>query len=437
MSFDTFRPPLERLLAQRLGYRLRARDQVPLTQCVTQYLAQHKSLSLETYLTLLDDEQGKAWQALLQVLLNPETYFFRDLPQLQVLENILLPERVAQRRKARVLRLWSAGCSTGEEAYTLAILCHTALTRLGENPESWFIDVVGTDINEAALQTARGGLYSAWSFRQMDPELKARWFIQRDSSWQVTASLQRLVRFLPLNLNESTHFPQSRQQMDIIVCRNVFLYLLPEHIAAIVEGFQGCLTTGGYLLCGHSELPFLRASALERQFFPGSVTYKKREETPLSPSLPSLLVPTPVSVRVSEPVADSDTLAQAQLFADGGNYEQAEALCNRLLIPSPLDSALYILKARIAELRGLENEALEHWEKAIFLDPRQVPSYIELASLYERQGDWPAALRHWNRAEALLANLPSTQLIGSEAPLTVLALQVYVRQAQEKARQNA
>lgn len=437
MSFDILCDRVERLLTERLGYQLRSRDRDSLRRFVVQYLARHRSLSPKTYLTLLEEEQSGEWQAILQSVLNPETYFFRDQPQLQVLENKLLTERVMQRRNTRVLRLWSAGCSTGEEAYTLAILCHRTLKRLGENPENWSIDVLGTDINEAALQTARDGLYSNRSFRQMDPELRERWFNRNGDYWQISPALQRLVRFLPLNLNETTRYSPDRQQMDIIVCRNVFLYLLPERVAAIVEGFQDRLTAGGYLLCGHSELPDRKAASLKRHSFPGTVTYQKLQEATLPTASSSVRVPDQASLRAKPSAPDNDELAQAYTYADRGNYEQAQVLCNRLLLQRPLDPALYALKARIAELLGHENEALQCWHKALLLDPRQVQSWIELASLYEQRSDWAAALRHWKRAEDLLEYLPSTQIIGSEVPLTALALQTYVRQAQVKARQNA
>jgi len=189
-----------------------------------------------------------------------ETYFFREMSQLTNFADELLPELIARRRSHRSLRIWSAGCSTGEEPYSLAML-------LSERPEleGWEIEITATDISRRVLQHARQAVYRENSFRSADPAYVARFFRKTADGMQLRPAPRRLVTFIRLNLLD-----QARQrliwEMDAIFCRNVLIYFDQEAKQRAADLFYEKLSPGGYLLLGHAEsllhmaTPFLRRS---------------------------------------------------------------------------------------------------------------------------------------------------------------------------------
>lgn len=192
-------------------------------------------------------------QALASQVTVGETYFFRDKPLLAALEQHVLAPLVAERRAgSRRLRLMSAGCATGEEAYTLAML----LRRLLPDRTGWEATVLGVDVNERSLDKARAGVYSAWSFRRVDERLREAYFLREgDRRWRVRPELRAMVAFLRLNLAEDTYPSRlnGTADMDLVLCRNVLMYFVPEVAAAVVGRLRDCLAPGGFLVLAASE----------------------------------------------------------------------------------------------------------------------------------------------------------------------------------------
>ncbi|MCA9697842.1 MAG: protein-glutamate O-methyltransferase CheR, partial [Myxococcales bacterium] len=147
----------------------------------------------------------------------------------------------------RRLRIWSAGCSTGEEAYSLAML-----VKESELFEGWDVEIVGTDLNAAAIERARAAVYGASSFRVLSDERRARYFEPLDDGWQVRDELRALCRFERHNLVDLESRPIGLG-VDLVVCRNVLMYLSSEARLRIVSGFYDTLGPGGCLSLGHSE----------------------------------------------------------------------------------------------------------------------------------------------------------------------------------------
>jgi chemotaxis protein methyltransferase CheR len=186
---------------------------------------------------------------------NTETYFFREEQQLEVLADEILRERCRRRRFRQRLVIWCAGCSSGEEPFTVAMLLR--LSPLWETElRHWDVRILGTDICRKALRRARTGIYGPSSFKGLEPErrewIQRRFFTPEGDRFLVQEELRKSVTFLHLSLTD----PDAAGligEMDAILCRNVLMYFPPEVRLKVVRDFHGRLAPGGYLLLGHSE----------------------------------------------------------------------------------------------------------------------------------------------------------------------------------------
>jgi len=205
--------------------------------------------SFSEYVALLRGA-GEGQQELsvaVEAITTHETYFFREQFQLDAFREEVLPELARSRAGGLRLTLWSAGCSTGEEAYTLAILLlESGLFR------GWSLRVIGTDLSRKVLSVARQGVYGPSSFRTTDPALRDRYFEPVGESARVCDEVRALVSFRPQNLMDTGSIAASGP-VDVIFCRNVLMYLAGESRLKIALAFHEALIPGGYLFLGHSE----------------------------------------------------------------------------------------------------------------------------------------------------------------------------------------
>ena len=207
-------------------------------------------------------------------LTNNETYFFREQAQLQVFaEHVLrsLKEKKA-RTGERTLRLLSAGCSTGEEVHTLAMIVYDS----GQFFWNWDVEIVGMDVDEAALDKARKGVYYHNSFRGLSPALKQRHFSREGSGEKVKEPLRRMLSFRSGNLLEAASY-EGLGPFDAILCRNVLIYFSDEMIRRVIERFYDSLVPAGYLLLGHAESLSRITDSFTPIRFPGAMIYQRPE----------------------------------------------------------------------------------------------------------------------------------------------------------------
>lgn len=185
--------------------------------------------------------------AALDLLTSGETYFFRHQEQLSLLSRTILPSLAAANASSRRLTIWSAGCSSGEEAYTVAIL-------LSESGlfEGWNVRIFGHDLSHERIEHARQGCYFQGAFRSTNERIKRTYFDESGRIWQVKETLRRLCQFAPLNLLEK-HPEAFVGRVDLVLCRNVLIYLDERARSKVIENLYERLTPGGYLLLGHSE----------------------------------------------------------------------------------------------------------------------------------------------------------------------------------------
>jgi len=223
-------------------------------------------------LLLYGAEREEELSRVVDVLTTNETYFFREMNQLRALTEEIVPELVARRAGRRRLRLWSAGCSTGEEPYTLAIL-------LLEHPllAGWEPEIFASDISQRVLQVARRGVYTASSFRCTEPGYRERYFEPVDAgSSRVVEPVRRLVTFGQLNLLAPEQWT-ILGQFDVILCRNVMIYFNAEGKRKMVESFHRKLDGGGFLLLGHAESLMNVTTAFTLRHFRHDMVYQKPE----------------------------------------------------------------------------------------------------------------------------------------------------------------
>lgn len=205
----------------------------------------------DQYLALLTTGpyQAEEFQELLDRVGINETSFFRDESQLQVLGRQILPVLLDARLESRHLRIWSAGCSTGEEPYTLAIMLHRLLgARLAE----WHIEILGTDISERVVRTARTAVYASAVACSIPDAIRAQYLREVDGKWHVRDEIRDLVSFQVHNLND-TMSTRARGTWDVILCRNVMMYFDQARRARVVRTFYEHLAGDGVLIVGRGE----------------------------------------------------------------------------------------------------------------------------------------------------------------------------------------
>jgi chemotaxis protein methyltransferase CheR len=217
-----------------------------------------------------DPEAGHELSRMISLLTNNETYFFREMPQLLMLRDHLLPEfrEKGIARNEKRIKILSAGCSSGEEAYTLAMLTHDS----GSFFWGWDISIIGMDISERALESACQGIYYERSLRMTDPAYKKRYFIPNSGDFLVRDNIRNMVSFMWGNITT----PLPVRDFDIILCRNVFIYFSEGKMKSGVKNLHDALRPGGYLLLGHSETLTGISDEFETRRFPETIIYKKK-----------------------------------------------------------------------------------------------------------------------------------------------------------------
>jgi chemotaxis protein methyltransferase CheR len=220
-------------------------------------------------------QRDEELQRMASHITNNETYFFREQAQLQVFAEHVL-KRLKERKSggaSRSLRILSAGCSTGEEALTLAMIVYDSAQFFW----GWDVQIIGMDVDRAALEKARRALYFHNSFRSVAPAVIERHFVKQGSGAQVKEGVRRLARFVHGNLTDPASY-EGLAPLDAILCRNVLIYFSDTMIRRVVELFRAALAPGGFLLLGHAESLSRISDAFTPIRFPGAMIYQKPEQ---------------------------------------------------------------------------------------------------------------------------------------------------------------
>lgn len=230
------------------------------------------SVSDYIYRLTYQDREGRELQTLLNSLTTNETYFFRETNQLDAFANFNLPERLKEKKSRGdfVLRIWSAGCSSGEEPYTLAMILQNTIENIG----LWKIQIMATDIDTQILERAQEGVYDERSVRNVSPEYLKKYFLVTPEGFRVRANIKEMINFVHLNLYD--HQAVSRiRKVDFLFCRNVLIYFDDASRKAVVADFYDALAEGGFIYLGHSEALTRIHSAFEIRRAGGFIVHQK------------------------------------------------------------------------------------------------------------------------------------------------------------------
>jgi chemotaxis protein methyltransferase CheR len=238
-----------------------------------------KALGLKNYgeyyeFLRYDPGAHRELKALYAVITTNETSFYRNPPQLKILEDGLLKDLLEEQKNRGVqeLHIWSAGCSTGEEPYTLAMI---VLEILGPHLGGWKVEISATDLSEAVLVSARRGEYASYALRTTPDHIRQKYFEQVEGGrFRVKDMVRRLVTFHTVNLKDRGQL-RSLRRSHLIFCRNVLIYFDEAMKKQVISSFYDNLCPGAYLFIGHSESLHNISRAFTPQHHPGAIVYKK------------------------------------------------------------------------------------------------------------------------------------------------------------------
>jgi chemotaxis protein methyltransferase CheR len=367
-----------------------------------------------------------------------ETYFFRERKAFEALAMQVIPQLIERRGAERRLRVWSAGCCSGEEAYSLAILLQQCIP----DCHDWQISILATDVNERSLRKAAAGIYTEWSFRDAAPGFKESYFRRTaDGRYALHSQFKQSVKFAPLNLVDDS-FPSLATDtvaMDLILCRNVLMYFTPTQARKVAGNLRRALRDDGWLLTSAGD----GSHALTDDFTPvsmaGAILYRKKnvaEST--SSSTESVLVSSlepPVSSRELSIFVSSDTPLEietlpsveaqagshsqrARALANKGKLEEALHWCDRWVEGDASDAAARYLRAMVLQELGRAAEARRSLQHALYLYPQLVLAHFALGNLARTGGQHQDARRHFNNALELLRGCAPEELLPESDGLT-------------------
>lgn len=414
-----------------LGIRVADRASV-MSEVLARRAQQHASVT--AYLARLEAADAAELRALVAEVSIGETYFFRHAEQCQAYAD-LVPAIVAQRGHVRVL---SAGCSSGEEPYTLAILAR-------ERVDAQAVTIRAIDLNPVALARAKKARYSRWALRATSEARELRWFVPAGREVELVAELKHAVTFQEANLLGDAAW--TRERWDVIFCRNVVMYFSEERQGAVVRRLTSTLAPGGYLFLGHAETLRERPAELELCHSHGTFYYRRAGAQPLPEAsrtewhtdihsatarvnalVDGALAPahlddprelasiqtligeerfaeaTEALSRLPPAIARSDEgrLYTAIIQAHTGATAQAEEACRELLAANPRDARAHYL---LALCRGGSGDAIgseHHAREALTLEPRFAMAAVQLAFVLRRAGARAAAADQLTRAITLI-----------------------------------
>jgi chemotaxis protein methyltransferase CheR len=339
-----------------------------------------------------------------------ETYFFREPSVFDLLRYDLLPRIIgAQRGAERRIRLWSVGCSSGEEAYSLAILLHELLPP----DEAWDALVLGMDINPEALQKAEAGLYGDWSFRNPPAGLRQQYFDRTgDGRYAIKPAIRAHVRFSYCNLADASA-PMPLDTADLILCRNVLMYFVPVRASEAAQRLAHALKAGGWLLTTPAEASLIPIDDLESQTSAGHILYRKAcdqvQASNAGDPWGSTLLKTRILPQKRAAEARSDRSATPETIltlANRGRLAEALNVSQRCMEGDSSTPDGYFLQATLLQELGRPSLAVSALEKVLDLDPGFVMAHVMLGGLHRQMRQNEAAMRHLHRAQEMLRRMP-------------------------------
>ncbi len=347
-----------------------------------------------------------------------ETYFFRDKSLFEALKKDIFPKLITARYEDRKnIRIWSAGCCTGEEPYSLAIL----IDRMLSEWRKWKITLLATDLNARFLKKAEEGVYTNWSFRNTPEWIIKKYFRRIDEKhFEISPSLKKMVTFSQLNLvkNDYSQLADNIYPMDMIFCRNVLMYFEPEVREQIIGRFSRLLSENGLLIFSPSESPCIRHPNLRPVQFPGVTLYKKTSFKHLTSD----------KVRIREKETGPAKIRQRIVHLSQLNPQSAI----RNLQPATRENKpetrqdMYKKSLTLANMGKLA-EAEKYCKEAVNTEKLRPEHHYLLATIYQEQGRLRESAKSFRNAQFLLLSMKSDETLPYAEGMTAGRLLEVVR----------
>jgi len=416
MSFSA----IEKLLVESIGLDTESIGK-PFIKRTVISLLEHKGLrDIKSYFKLLKDSP-KDMEQLIEKVIVPETWFFRDINPFiflqQYVENNWIPHSLscsATSNKGSIVRVLSVPCSTGEEPYSIAM----TLLEAGLWPEQFHIDAV--DISKQALEQAKRAIYDKRAFRGKGTNYQNRYFFRTTQGYKLNAQITELVHFHHDNLLHPTFLANSTPY-HIIFCRNLLIYLTSDAQQRIFTNLDNILIPNGLLFTGHSELSHFNQYGYTPVKHPRSFACQKTLKTkqiPVGKRVKKVdLKPTPVhhaiqktakpqknisnKTKKSPQKISESTLESVRTLADQGFLEEAYSLCEKLLKEHNTNTEVYYLMGLINHASNNIDIAEDYFLKSIYLDPNYYEALVQLSLLYDQKGNTAKSSLFKERAKRL------------------------------------
>lgn len=369
-----------------------------------------------------------------------ETYFFRNNEHWRALKEFVLPQILDSRSgNDRSITIWSAGCSTGEEPYSIAITLRENLPFF----ETWNIKIIGTDINQESIEKAKEGIYTKNSFRGVDDYLIEKYFTKEKEQYRIEERIRQMVEFEVVNLISKNDFPPKYRGFDIIFCRNVLMYFRQEGYREIVDRFAGCLTDGGFLFLGHAEGGMVANTIFENIHSCNTFIFQKRpadcglkeksKQIQEFGSQNQAARKSEIQNQTNPPSAIGDRhyeealkyyyqedfdavlkalsrtgdegqkvlkelILTALICINMSDLDRAEVCREQALKISDTSPEVYIIESMIKEAKGDYDGAIVSAQSAIFLDRHLFIPQFRLGHIYHEMGEYRKAKRCFTNA---------------------------------------
>ena len=430
----------------------------------------------ETYLRDLDRAPGRSeLGSLAEALTVCETYFFRNLSQFRAFAEAVIPDRMRANESTRRLRILSAACASGEEAYTIAMVVRETIA-----DPSWTVNILAVDANPAALRKAKAGIYSPWALRETPADAQKRWFRPTGRGAELDETIRRSVSFEERNLAVDDFELWQPDTYDVVFCRNALMYFTPQKMRSAIGRITRALAPGGYLFLGHAETlrglsgdyhlchthdsfyysrrrkdereeapdlsrfpvaaarPPLSPAAMEDGWVGEIARATERVAAlalpPAAPAVEAAASPRPSWDRgvalellmrerfvealklIEEAPAESATdpdvlLLRAVLLAHSGQTRLAAETATRLLAIDEMNAGASYVLALCFENAGDRVAAANYYQIAKHLDPEFAMVRLHLGILCRRSGDLAAARRELDEALVLLHREDPSRLL--------------------------
>ena len=395
---DEITSRIAQLIERRIGVNIDSIGEANFQKIIREKMKGLGINELKTYYTRLD-QYTLDFQQLVEEIIVPETWFFRNPTSLEFLQyyvtKILLPVM------NRSIKILSVPCSSGEEPYSIAI----ELLRVGLSSQQFTID--GIDISQIALKKAQEGIYKSYSFRGLesnDPKINA--YFETHGSWlKIKRKVKDCVKFFYGNMLNENCF---HEKYDIIFCKNLLIYMSPLAQKQILNTLDRILLDQGILIVSPYEVECIKKTgyfpssypksyAFQKNPFPGMV--KKEDIEPKKPAFSEKVIQIPEELIVLE---KKEQIKEAKQLADSGQFEEASKICKQYLERNGPHAEIYFILALMAHALEKDEEASEYLLKTLYLEPEHYEALIYLALLAEKKDEVAQAELFFNRANRLL-----------------------------------